>query len=44
MNLKYYIKDNKKIYTIKGNIEGKQTQDAHYKFIKFKDASEHDNR
>lgn len=41
MNLKYYIDENgNKIYTLK---ESKEAKDAHYKFIKFKDAGEHDN-
>jgi len=41
MLLKFYINEkNEKVYTLKGSIEGKPTQEAHYKFIKFKDASE----
>lgn len=41
MNLKYYLdKEGRKIYTLK---ETKETKDAHYKFIKFKDVKEHDN-
>ncbi|MEK6878335.1 MAG: hypothetical protein AABY22_01935 [Nanoarchaeota archaeon] len=39
MKLKFYIKDNKKIYTLKQTIDGKETKDAHYKFLKFKDVS-----
>lgn len=42
MKLKFYIKDGKKIYTLKGSYESKETKDAHYKFIKMKDASEKD--
>ena len=34
MMLKYYIKDGKKIYTLKLEIEGQKTKEAHYKFIK----------
>lgn len=40
MNLKFYTKDNKKVYTLKSEINGKKTEDAHYKFIKFKDVNE----
>ena len=40
MNLKFYIKDNKKIYTLKDSMEGKKTIDAHYKFIKYQDVKE----
>lgn len=41
MLLKYYINNkNEKVYTLKGSIEGKPTQDAHYKFIKMKDVKE----
>ena len=36
MNLKYYLKDKKKIYTLKDNVAGQKTKDAHYKFIKVK--------
>jgi len=36
MILKYYINKNKeKVYTLKEKQEGKETLDAHYKFIKF---------
>ncbi len=36
MILKYYINQKKeKIYTLKKNHENKETQEAHYKFIKF---------
>lgn len=38
MKLKYYInKEGKKVYTLKESIDNKKTEDAHYKFIKFKD-------
>ena len=43
MKLKYYIEDNKKVYTLKDKIDNKQTIDAHYKFVKVrsvKDKSE----
>ena len=35
MKLKYYVKNKKKIYTLK---ESEKTRDAHYKFIKVRDA------
>ncbi len=38
MKLKYYIENNKKIYTLKQDHKGKPTLDAHYKFIKIRDA------
>ena len=34
MKLKYYMKDNKKIYTLKEVINNEPVKDAHYKFIK----------
>ena len=36
MNLKYYLKDKKKVYTLKSESNSKPTLDAHYKFIKIK--------
>lgn len=44
MILKFYIQDNKKRYTLKSEIEGKKTEDAHYKFIKFKDVQDKESR
>ena len=38
MKLKYYIKDNKKIYTLKQEVNEIKTKDAHYKFIHIKSA------
>lgn len=38
MKIKYYIENNKKVYTLKQEHNGKPTQDAHYKFIKIKTA------
>ena len=39
MKLKFYINSNKeKKYTLNEEIEGEKTQDAHYKFIKIRDA------
>lgn len=39
MKLKFYINSNKeKIYTLNEETERKKTQDAHYKFIKIRDA------
>ncbi|MEK6894585.1 MAG: hypothetical protein AABX10_03925 [Nanoarchaeota archaeon] len=38
MNIKYYIDEKgNKVYTLK---ESNETKDAHYKFIKFKDAGD----
>jgi hypothetical protein len=36
MKLRYYLKDNEKIYTLKNDINNNKTKDAHYKFIKIK--------
>ncbi len=36
--LKFYIDKNKKIYTLKSSHNGQPTQEAHYKFIKIKNA------
>ena len=36
MKLKYYIKVNKKIYTLKSEVNKTKTKDAHYKFIHIK--------
>lgn len=39
MKLKFYINsEGKKIYTLEEEITGKKTNDAHYKFIKIRDA------
>jgi hypothetical protein len=44
MILKFYINSKgEKVYTLKGNHENRQTESAHYKFIKFKDATNHEN-
>jgi hypothetical protein len=40
MNLKFYIKDKKKIYTLKESINNKKTEEAHYKFLKFKECQD----
>ncbi len=38
MKLKYYVNEKgEKVYTLN---ESKETKDAHYKFIKFKDVKE----
>lgn len=38
MKLRYHInKEDRKIYTLKEKIEGKETKDAHYKFLNLKD-------
>jgi hypothetical protein len=34
MKLRYFLKNGKKIYTLKEKTENKETKDAHYKFIK----------
>ena len=36
MKLRYYKKDDKKIYTMKKEVDDKKTEDAHYKFVKIK--------
>ena len=40
--LKYYLKDKKKIYTLKEKIPNsdEKTKDAHYKFIHLRDEDE----
>lgn len=38
MKLKYFLKNNKKIYTLCEERENQKTKDAHYKFIKIRDA------
>jgi hypothetical protein len=41
MKLKYYLDSaGKKTYTLKDKVSSKQTQDAHYKFIKIKSETE----
>jgi len=35
MKLRFYIKNNNKIYTLRQIISGSSTKDAHYKFLKF---------
>jgi len=38
MILKFYINEKgEKVYTLKGSHNNRQTQEAHYKFIKLKD-------
>jgi len=34
MKLNFYIKDKKKIYTLKNKINNEPTKSAHYKFVK----------
>ena len=44
MKLKFYINsEEKKIYTLKESIEKKETTEAHYKFIKIRDAPANNN-
>ncbi|MFH1503562.1 MAG: hypothetical protein ABIE36_02805 [Candidatus Diapherotrites archaeon] len=39
MKLKFYINsEGEKIYTLQEEINGKKTSEAHYKFIKIRDA------
>jgi hypothetical protein len=39
MKLKFHLdSEGKKIYTLKEEIENKKTNEAHYKFIKIRDA------
>ena len=43
MKLKFYINsEGKKVYTLHEEIEGKKTNEAHYKFIKIRDAPKSD--
>ena len=39
MKLRFFLKDNKKIYTLE---ENDKTKSAHYKFIKIRDAPKSD--
>lgn len=34
--LRYYLKDGKKVYTLKESASKEKTKDAHYKFIRQK--------
>jgi hypothetical protein len=44
MKLKFYINsENKKVYTLKEEINKEITKDAHYKFLKIRDAPSSDN-
>ena len=36
MKLKYYIKEGKKIYTLKAEVNNQKIKDAHYKYVKSK--------
>jgi len=36
MKLKFYIKNGKKVYTLKSRVSNKKTKPAHYKFVKTK--------
>ena len=38
MKLKFFIKNNKKTYTLKDKVNNTPTKPAHYKFIKVRDA------
>ena len=38
MKLKFYLKDKKKTYTLKTKVKDTPTKEAHYKFIKIKNA------
>lgn len=40
MKLKYYIKNSKKIYTLKDKIDNVETKPAHYKFLKLRDVKD----
>jgi hypothetical protein len=43
MKLKYYINsEGKKVYTLNEEINNKKTNEAHYKFIKIRDAPKSD--
>ncbi len=44
MKLKFFIDSKKKkVYTLEQEKENKKTQDAHYKFIKFRDKAEQED-
>lgn len=44
MILKFYINEKgEKVYTLKGSNNGKQTEEAHYKFIKLRDNQNKDS-
>lgn len=38
MKLKFFTKNNEKIYTMKDEVNGEKTKSAHYKFVKVRDA------
>lgn len=39
MKLRFYTnKSGEKIYTLKDEVKGQKTKDAHYKFLKLRDA------
>jgi hypothetical protein len=43
MKLLFYINsEGKKVYTLNEEVEGKKTNEAHYKFIKIRDAPKSD--
>ena len=45
MRLRFYIdSEGKKIYTLKEKINEQKTKDAHYKFLKIRDAPRNDAR
>ena len=37
MKLKFFLEKSKKVYTLKDEIKGQKTKDAHYKHIKLKE-------
>lgn len=45
MKLKFYINsEGKKVYTLEEEIQGEKTKEAHYKFIKIRDAPRSDSK
>jgi hypothetical protein len=43
MKLKFYINsEGKKVYTLHEELDGKKTNEAHYKFIRIRDAPKSD--
>lgn len=41
MKLRFYInEEGKKVYTLKNQVDGRDTMDAHYKFIRLKSIKE----
>jgi len=37
MKMRYYLKGEEKVYTLKESMDNVKTKDAHYKYIKIRD-------